>query len=144
MNVIFFQQTSSDKCGCISKVVKGKTRCVKPACDRNGCNDKARCVQRLSESSQSSQSSQSCKLTMYDQTYFRGKSVDITKTVSDLRRVNFDNAVASVKIEGTCCWTLFSDKDFRGASVQLVTGEYQSSTNIVEVFKKASSAKSNC
>ena len=163
--LFFLQVNESDKCNCITKVIKGRRRCVKPACDPNGCNDKARCVQKPSKSSQASQSfqasqasqafqasqvsqvsqsSQSCKLTMYDQTYFRGKSVDITANVNNFKSVNFDNTIASVKIKGTCCWTLFVDKNFQGASVELKTGEYQSATNIIDVFKKASSAKSNC
>ena len=94
--------------------------------------------------SKPTQSSKACKLTMYDQTYFRGKTVDIRRNVNDFKSVNFDNAIASVKIDGSCCWTLFADKNFQGALVKLKTGDYQSATNIINVFKKASSAKSDC
>ena len=83
-------------------------------------------------------------MTMYDQTYFRGKSVEVTENVSDFKTIKFDNLIASVKIEGNCCWTLFADKSFQGASVKLKIGEYQSATNIIDVFKKASSAKNSC
>merc|ERR1711971_814274 len=85
-----------------------------------------------------------CKMAMYDQTYFRGKSVEITENVNDFITIKFDNLIASVKIEGNCCWTLFADKCFQGASVKLKIGEYQSATNIIDVFKKASSAKNSC
>ena len=85
-----------------------------------------------------------CKMAMYDQTYFRGKSVEITENVNDFITIKFDNLIASVKIEGNCCWTLFADKSFQGASVKLKIGKYQSATNIIDVFKKASSAKNYC
>ena len=85
-----------------------------------------------------------CKMTMYDQTYFRGKSVEITGNVSDFKTIKFDNLIASVKIEGNCCWTLFADKNFQGASIKLKIGEYQSATNIIDVFKKASAVKNSC
>merc|ERR1712173_417792 len=79
-----------------------------------------------------------CKITMYDQTYFRGNLVDITGDVSDF------NEIASLKIEGDCCWTLFTDSNFQGVSMNLNVGEYQSATNIRDIFKKLSSAKASC
>ena len=86
-----------------------------------------------------------CKMTMYDQTYFRGKSVEISGSVDDFETISFDNSIASVKVEGnSCCWKLFAEKDFQGACVVLKTGDYKSATNIVDVFKKASSAKNSC
>ena len=77
-----------------------------------------------------------CKMAMYNQTYFRGKLVEISESVNDFETINFDNSIASVKFEGNCCWTLFADKDFQGASVKLKIGDYRSATNIVDVFKK--------
>merc|ERR1712241_177057 len=85
-----------------------------------------------------------CKITMYDQTYFRGSSVEITADVSDFNDITFDNEIASLKIEGDCCWTIFTDSNFQGVSMNLNVGEYQSATNIRDVFKKASSAKTSC
>jgi len=85
-----------------------------------------------------------CKMAMYDQTYFRGKLVEITGSVNDFETVSFDNSIASVKVEGNCCWILFAEKDFQGASVILQIGDYKSATNIIDVFKKASSAKNSC
>merc|ERR1719350_468455 len=85
-----------------------------------------------------------CKITMYEQTYFRGSSVEITGDVSDFNDIAFDNEIASLKIEGDCCWTIFTDSNFQGVSMNLNVGEYQSATNIRDVFKKASSAKTSC
>ena len=82
-----------------------------------------------------------CKMTMYDQTYFRGKSVEISGSVDDFETISFDNSIASVKVEGnSCCWKLFAEKDFQGASVILQIGDYKSATNIIDEKKKASSA----
>jgi len=83
---------------------------------------------------------------MYDETYFRGQSIEITGDVSDFNddTFNFDNEVASLKIEGDCCWTLFTDSNFQGVSMKLNVGEYQSPTNIRNIFKKASSAQATC
>jgi len=87
-----------------------------------------------------------CKMIMYDETYFRGQSIEITGDVSDFNddTFNFDNEIASLKIEGDCCWTLFTDSNFQGVSMKLNVGEYQSPTNIRKIFKKASSAQANC
>jgi len=85
-----------------------------------------------------------CKITMYEQTYFRGSSVEITGDVSDFNDITFDNEIASLKIEGDCCWSIFTDSNFQGVSMNLNVGEYQSATNIRDVFKKASSAKNSC
>merc|ERR1711962_1802095 len=87
-----------------------------------------------------------CKMIMYDETYFRGQSIEITGDVSDFNddTFNFDNDIASLKIEGDCCWTLFTDSNFQGVSMKLNVGEYQSPTNIRKIFKKASSAQASC
>merc|ERR1712048_1364127 len=85
-----------------------------------------------------------CKLIMYDQTYFRGKSVEITADTNDFNDINFDNAVASVKIEGNCCWTLLTDSNYKGDLAVLNPGKYQSGNDFKEVFKKASSARNRC
>ena len=85
-----------------------------------------------------------CKMIMYDQTYFRGPSVELTGDVNNLVDLAFDNEVSSVKIEGDCCWTLYTDSNFQGDSIKLNVGEYQSPTEIKDVFKKASSARAAC
>jgi len=85
-----------------------------------------------------------CKMVMFDKTYLRGQPVEITGDESDFNDFSFDNEIASLKIEGDCCWTLFADSNFQGASIQLNVGEYQSATDIKRVFKKASSARASC
>ena len=86
-----------------------------------------------------------CKLILYDQTYFRGQSKEITGDMSDFNDISFDNALASLKIEGNCCWTILTDANYRGNYVQLTgPGEYKSPNQFKKIFKKASSARSKC
>merc|ERR1739845_217069 len=62
-----------------------------------------------------------CKMIMYDETYFRGQSIEITGDVSDFNNdtLKFDDEVASLKIEDDCCWTLFTESNFQGVSMKL-------------------------
>merc|ERR1712062_317721 len=85
-----------------------------------------------------------CKMTMFDQTYFRGKSVEITGDTNDFNDIDFDNAIASVIIEGNCCWALLTDSNYQGELAVLNPGKYQSGNDFKEVFKKASSARNTC
>merc|ERR1711976_985555 len=85
-----------------------------------------------------------CKMTMFDETYFRGKSVEIIGDTSDFNDIDFDNAIASVIIEGNCCWALLTDSDYKGELAVLNPGKYQSGNDFKEVFKKASSARNEC
>merc|ERR1711988_1700348 len=85
-----------------------------------------------------------CKMVMFDKTYLRGQPVEITGDENDFNDFSFDNEIASLKIEGDCCWTLFAGSNFQGASMKLNVGEYQSPTNIRKIFKKASSAQATC
>ena len=167
-SVLYLQISAGrDNCKCIPERTKrGRFRCVKPVCDPKGCNDKIKCKNTTPTSLPTSvpanvptnvQPSVStsaptlpptclpaCKMAMYDQTYFRGKSVEITENVNDFITIKFDNSIASVKVEGNCCWTLFADKNHHGASNKLKIVEYQSATNIKKKKKKASSAKNFC
>ena len=80
---------------------------------------------------------------MYSRTYFRGNSVHVAKNIWDFG--TFDDQLASLKIEGNCCWELFTGEKFRNDykrdSLKLGQGNYGSSTQINEVFKRASSAR---
>ena len=80
---------------------------------------------------------------MYSRTYFRGNSVHVGKNIWDFG--TFDDQLASLKIEGNCCWELFTEEkfrnDYRRDSLKLSQGNYGSSTQIKEVFKRASSAR---
>ena len=86
---------------------------------------------------------ENCTLTMYSRTYFRGISVHVGKNIWDFG--TFDDQLASLKIEGNCCWELFTGEkfrnDYRRDSLKLSQGNYGSSTQIKEVFKRASSAR---
>ena len=75
---------------------------------------------------------------MYSRTFFRGKSVRTTKNLWNFG--NFDDQLSSLKIEGNCCWEFYMEQKFRGDSIMLKKGNYGSSTQIKEIFMKASSA----
>ena len=81
---------------------------------------------------------------MYGKTYFRGESVEITGDVNDFVNFKFDNKVASLEIQGDCCWTLFTDQNFKGVNIKLNVGKYESATDISTIFKKASSSQASC
>merc|ERR1719350_1876920 len=57
-----------------------------------------------------------CKLTLYSLTHFRGESVEIDSNVISLASLNFDDKVASVDVEGNCCWKIFVNDNFTGDS----------------------------
>ena len=79
---------------------------------------------------------------MYDKTYFRGKSVEISGSVNDFETINFDNSIASVKVEGNCCWEIFADKNFTGESMTFRrSGRFPSAVDLRKIFQKASSVK---
>ena len=83
-----------------------------------------------------------CKLIMFDQTYFRGKSVEIIDDTNDFNGINFDNAVASLKVVGNCCWVLSSNTNYHGESIFVNrNGLYKSGNDIKKIFYKASSAR---
>jgi len=88
-----------------------------------------------------------CKMTMFDQWTLEGKSVEITGNTNDFKDIDFDNAMASVRVEGKCiegicccCWSVFTDSDYKGEIRTLTPGTYQL-WELKEVFKEASSAR---
>ena len=99
-------------------------------CDSNGFNTTTNSTET------------NCKLIMYDQTYFRGKSVEIIDDTNDFNGINFDNAVASLKVVGNCCWVLSSNTNYHGESIFVNrNGLYKSGNDIKKIFYKASSAR---
>ena len=48
-----------------------------------------------------------CKLRLYDNTYLRGKSLEIEEDVPDLATLGFADKLASLKVEGSCQWEIF-------------------------------------
>ena len=55
---------------------------------------------------------------------------------------DFVDKVASLKIEGNCCWILFTEENFGGDN-QVLNGpkDYGSPTQIRDIYKRAKSAK---
>ena len=79
---------------------------------------------------------------LWSQTYLRGDSVMLRQDTTNLSDVNFDDNLGSLEIRGVCCWILYTEPYFSGQSMTLSAGKYESSTQLVDVFKTASSAKS--
>ena len=48
-----------------------------------------------------------CKLRLYDNTYLRGKSLEIEEDMPDLAALGFADKLASLKVEGSCQWEIF-------------------------------------
>merc|ERR1712029_331520 len=81
-------------------------------------------------------------LKLWSQTNLRGDSVMLRQDTTNLSDVNFDDNLGSLEIRGVCCWILYTEPYFSGQSMTLSAGKYESSTQLVDVFKTASSAKS--
>ena len=52
----------------------------------------------------------------------------------------WSDKVASLKIEGNCCWSFFTEKNLKGNKLTLGEGEYKSATQIRDIYKRAKSA----
>lgn len=81
-----------------------------------------------------------CKLILFSSTHFRGASKIFNSNAMTLD--DFAAKVASLKIEGNCCWTLFTEENF-GGDKQILNGpkDYGSPTQIRDIYKRAKSAK---
>jgi len=83
-----------------------------------------------------------CKLILYSKTHFRGDKVEIENDTTSLESINFDDKLASVDVEGKCCWDVFVDENFTGKSKQFNRqGRFPSAVDLFAVFQKASSIK---
>ena len=51
-------------------------------------------------------------LTLFDKTYLRGENITVHDNISDLK--SFNDRAVTAKIEGDCCWEIFSEKNFEG------------------------------
>ena len=80
-------------------------------------------------------------LSLYAKTYNRGNATVISADVDDLSVLDFDDQMKSLKVEGDCCWDVFVDAGFGGASQRFSEGEYLSATRFVQLVKKASSVR---
>ncbi len=85
-------------------------------------------------------SSCSGKITLYSQTYRRGKkAVELDKNESDLSRLNYDNLLKSLEVDGNCCWGVYADRGFQGAFEVFRPGRYDSATQLADLVNDASS-----
>jgi len=66
-----------------------------------------------------------------------------TLTVSQNNLGDFDDQIASLKVEGDCNVTLFNDPDFKGKMMTFIPGVYETALQLRDVFKKASSIEIN-
>ena len=82
-----------------------------------------------------------CKLTLYSLTHFRGESVEIVSDVTSLTSLNFDDMVASLNVEGNCCWKFFVNNNFTGDSMQFRRQEYRSAVDIQRIYQQGSSVQ---
>jgi len=79
-------------------------------------------------------------LTLYSKTYLRGEEFEADLDVEDLGA--FDDETVSVKIDGNCCWEVFSEKSFQGERLILTPWEiYTSATSLGNLLQNVSSLK---
>ena len=108
----------------------------------NGFEQSASINPQPSNNSTSGSLCVSGNMKLWSQTYLRGDSVMLRQDTTNLSDVNFDDNLGSLEIRGLCCWILYTEPNFSGKSMKLSEGKYESSTQLVDVFKTASSAKS--
>ena len=73
---------------------------------------------------------------------FRGDFVEIEDDIDSLVSKSFDDKLASVDVEGNCCWEIFVDKNFTGESMTFRSpGRFPSAVDLRKIFQKASSVK---
>ena len=77
---------------------------------------------------------------IWTQTYLRGNSVKLTYDIN-LADLDFDDKLGSLEIKGRCCWEIYTEPNFGGEMMKFSPGKYESSTQLIKVFKTASSAK---
>jgi len=91
--------------------------------------------------------SRSCSgsMTLFSKTYYRGKQLNITKNIPDLADNQFSDQLVSVKVEGSCCWKVFSLPSYEGISKTFCNNEiYQSTTSVGKMFRNAKSVLKYC
>jgi hypothetical protein len=81
-------------------------------------------------------------LTLYSKTYLRGDYIVLADESADLLNETYDNLSVSAYVSGSCCWQIFSEKDFKGKTLLLSSqGTYTSVSSLGELFRETSSAK---
>ena len=82
-----------------------------------------------------------CKLTLYSLTHFRGDFVEIFSDESSLNSLQFDDKVASLNVEGNCCWKIFLEDNLLGDFMQFRRQEYRSAVDIEGIYQAGSSVQ---
>jgi len=80
-----------------------------------------------------------CKVTLYIQTHLRGEHKIIYCNLGSLG--DFDNEVASLRVDGDCSVTLYNEPNFKGEKMNFYKGSYEKALQLKKVFKKASSVE---
>jgi len=86
------------------------------------------------------------KLTLFSKTYLRGEQAVVEEEESDFENISFDNLSVSASVSGSCCWQIFSGKNFTGSRLVLSSqGTYNSVSSLGQLFREVSSVrKHNC
>jgi len=78
-------------------------------------------------------------ITLFDKTYLRGESESFNEDTEHLK--DFDDKLVSVEVEGNCCWTVFTETGYKGASHSFVEGKFRSLSQVGNVFRDGSSLR---
>jgi len=78
-----------------------------------------------------------CTITLFSLTHLRGNRKVLTRSQNNLD--DFEDQIASLKVDGDCNVTLFNDVNFRGRRMRFAPGVYETALQLKDVFKKASS-----
>jgi len=86
------------------------------------------------------------QLSIFTKTYLRGENFTVTDDVTDFSNFSFDDLSVSASVSGTCCWTIFAEKNFTGKRLVLSSNKkYTSVSSLGELFRDVSSvSKHNC
>merc|ERR1711862_492434 len=81
-------------------------------------------------------------LTLFSNTYLRGEQAVVEEEESDFENISFDNLSVSASVSGSCCWQIFSGKNFTGSRLVLSSrGTYNSVSSLRQLFREVSSVR---
>ena len=81
-------------------------------------------------------------LTLFSKTYLRGEKVFLEEDAANLEDLSFDNLSVSGSVSGSCCWQIFSEKNFSGTGTVLTSqGTYTSVSSLGPLFRNVSAVR---
>ena len=81
-------------------------------------------------------------LTLFSKTYLRGDKVVFAEDTANLADLSFDNLSVSASVSGSCCWQIFSEKNFSGTGTVLTSqGTYTSVSSLGPLFRNVSAVR---